>query len=100
MYILHNLQHWNVKSPFNAAKASRDGSVWPHDQSGVTDQVLLGVLPNNNSSTDVHIQRAYYTKLRYLNTVLKQVDEFNRYSLSLVPGGGRRNWFISNRIHE
>ena len=50
----------------------------------VTQFVLLAVLPDEQSSTDVNIEGANHAQLRNLYTVLQQMEQLHWNTLSLI----------------
>ena len=61
----------------------------------VTDEVLFGVLPNHQSTTDVHIQRANNSQLGNLNTGIQKMNYFNRNTFTLIAA-----WIMTNKEKE
>ena len=63
----------------------------------IRHNVLFGVLPDHQGTTNVYIQRPNYPKLWYLDTVIKQVDYFNRNTLPFIAIRERENVHMQNK---
>ena len=63
----------------------------------IRHSVLFGVLPDHQGTAYVYIQRPNYPKLWYLDTVIKQVDYFNRNALPFIAIRKRENVHMQNK---